>query len=154
MLIVSTFVVEPPAPVAQDQHKDAAPQEGNGHSFAEWVTLAISSLLVLGLIAVTSYLYLTASSDPAAVTVQPNLTELYQSGNRFYLPVTIRNTGGETAEEVRVRITLTDPAGRTETSELQIQFLAGGGSSRAVAAFASDPRQGQLDAAVISFLEP
>ena len=35
-----------------------------------------------------------------------------------------------------------------------IQFLAGGGSSKAVAAFGSDPRQGQVEAVVVSYLEP
>jgi uncharacterized protein (TIGR02588 family) len=154
MLIMSTFVVEPPAPVSQDQREDTDSQEGNGHSFAEWVTLAISSLLVLGLVALTSYLFMTASSDPAAVTVQPNLNEVYQAGARFYLPITALNPGGETATDVRVRVTLTDAASRVETSEFQIQFLAGGASSRGVASFGSDPRQGQLEAAVVSFLEP
>jgi uncharacterized protein (TIGR02588 family) len=148
---MSTFVIEPPAPRARE---DEDSQDAAGSPFAEWVTLAVSSLLVFGLVALTSYLYLTASTDPAAVTVQPSLSEVYQSGNRFYVPVTVRNTGGETAEEVRVRITLTDAAGHIETSDFQIQFLAGGGSNRAVASFGSDPRQGQLDAAVVSFLKP
>jgi uncharacterized protein (TIGR02588 family) len=151
---MSMTAVEPPAPRARDTREDEDPQDVAGRSFAEWVTLAVSSLLVLGLVALTSYLYLTASTDPAAVTVEPSLGERYQSGNRFYLPVTVRNTGGATAEEVRIRITLTDATGRTETSDFQIQFLAGGGSNRAVASFGSDPRQGQLDAAVVSFLEP
>jgi uncharacterized protein (TIGR02588 family) len=151
---MSTFVIEPPAPRASDTREDEDSQAAAGSSFAEWVTLAVSSLLVLGLVALTSYLYLTASTDPAAVTVQPSLSDVYQAGNRFYLPVTVLNSGGKTAEEVRLRVTLTDAAGHTETSDFQIQFLAGGGSNRAVAAFGSDPRQGQLDAAVVSFLEP
>jgi uncharacterized protein (TIGR02588 family) len=123
-------------------------------SAAEWVTLAVSTLLVAGLVGVTSYLFLTASGEPAAMTVQPRLDELYQAGGRFYAPVTVQNTGGKTAEEIRVLVSVTDGAGRTESSEFQIQFLAGGAKHQAVVSFGSDPRSGQLVAAVTSFLEP
>jgi uncharacterized protein (TIGR02588 family) len=124
------------------------------HSAAEWITLAFSSLIVLGLIGLTSYFYLTASDAPAAAEVELHLAATYQAGSRYYLPVTVRNTGGETGEDVRVRVSLTDPSGRTEAAEIAIQFLAGGGSGRAVAAFGSDPRRGQLEAAVVSYLVP
>jgi uncharacterized protein (TIGR02588 family) len=121
---------------------------------AEWVTLAVSSLIVLSLIGLTTYFYLTGSSAPAAVEVEPHLAETYQAGSRFYLPLTIRNTGGETGEEVRVRVSVTDRSGRQEAAEVMVTFLAGGGSSKAVAAFGSDPRQGQVEAVVVSYLEP
>ena len=139
----------------RNDRKATSGQQGSGeHSVAEWVTLVISLAIVFGLIALTTYFYLTASTDPVMVEVEPRTAEVYQAGDRFYLPVTVRNRGGETGEEVRVRVTLTGAAGRQETSELQVQFLAGGGTSRAVMAFASDPRQGQIEAGVISYLEP
>ena len=138
-------------------HGRAATQGAARHgprSSAEWITLAISSLIVLGLFGVTTYFYLTGSELPAIVEVEPRLAETYQAGSRFYLPVTVRNTGGATGEEVRARVTLTDPTGRQEAAEVMVQFLAGGGSSRAVVAFGSDPRQGRIDAVVLSYLEP
>jgi uncharacterized protein (TIGR02588 family) len=123
-------------------------------SAAEWITLAISSLIVLGLIALTTYFYLTDPKGPAIVEVEAHLDEVYRSGSRYYLPLTVRNTGGETGEEVRVRVAVMDPSGRQEAAEVIVAFLAGGGSSRAVAAFGSDPRQGQVEAVVVSYLEP
>lgn len=124
------------------------------HSAAEWITLAISSLIVVGLIALTTYFYLTDAKTPAIVEVEPRLAEAYQAGSRYYLPVTVHNRGGETGEEVRVRVSLTDRSGRQEAAEIMVAFLAGGGSSRAVAAFGSDPREGQVEAVVVSYLEP
>jgi uncharacterized protein (TIGR02588 family) len=124
------------------------------HSAAEWTTLAISSLIVVGLIALTTYFYLTDTKAPTVVEVEPRLSETYQAGSRYYLPVTVRNAGGETGEEVRVRVSLTDRSGRQEAAEIMVTFLAGGGSSRAVAAFGSDPREGQVEAVVVSYLEP
>lgn len=121
---------------------------------AEWITLAVSTLIVVGLIGLTSYFYVTSPGTPAAVEVEPRLAETYQAGSRYYLPLTIRNTGGDTGEEIRVRVSVTDSSGRQESAEVMIQFLAGGGTSRAVTAFGSDPRQGQLEAVVVSYLEP
>lgn len=137
--------------VPSSERRDASAGQ---RSIAEWVTLAISSLIVLSLVGLTSYFYLTGSTAPATVEVEPRLSETYQAGNRYYLPLTIRNTGGETGEEVRIRVSVTDSSGRTEAADVTITFLAGGGSSRAVAAFGSDPRQGQVDAVVVSYLEP
>ena len=123
-------------------------------SAAEWITLSISAFIVLALIGLTSYFSLTAPGTPAQVEVEPRLAETRPAGTHFYLPIVVRNTGGETGEEVRIRVTLTDPAGRAEESELLFQFLAGGSSARAVVAFTSDPRLGNLQAGVISYLEP
>lgn len=123
-------------------------------SKAEWITLGISVLIVLSVVALTTYLYVTRTVSPAAMEVETHLNEVYRAGSRFYLPLTISNTGGTTGEDVRVRVAVTDPAGQQESAEVLIPFLAGGGSSRAVAAFASDPRYGQISAAVVSYLEP
>lgn len=149
-MTVSTVDISTHAP--SDGQEDE--QQSARRSIAEWVTLLVSSALVLGLVALTSYLFLTAPTDPAAMTVEPQMGEVYQSGRRFYVPVTVTNTGGQTAEEVRVLVTLTDAAGARESSEFQIQFLAGGGLSRGVVSFGGDPRTEQLAAAVVSFLEP
>lgn len=123
-------------------------------SSAEWITLLFSSSIVLGLLALTSYFYLTMPATPAVVEVQPRLSEVYQAGERFYLPVTVRNVGGKAGEEVRVRVTVTESTGRSEQAEFMIQFLAGGSSTQAVVAFASDPRQATVEAGVTSYLEP
>jgi uncharacterized protein (TIGR02588 family) len=136
------------------QTSGAGPDEAGQHPGAEWFTLAISSLIVLSLIGLTSYYYLTRSTAPAVVEVEPRLADVRQAGGRFYLPVRVRNGGGETAEEIRVRVTATGPSGRQETAEFQVQFLAGGAADRAVVTFGSDPRQGQVEAAVVSYLEP
>jgi uncharacterized protein (TIGR02588 family) len=118
------------------------------------ITLALSTLIVVAVVGVTTYLHVTRPHSPAAVEVEPHLAEVYQAGGRFYLPMTIRNTGGTTGEDVRVRAAVTDGSGQQESAEVLIPFLAGGGSSRAVASFASDPRQGQISASAVSFLEP
>lgn len=123
-------------------------------STAEWVTLAISGLIVGALVALTSYVYLTGSDAPASIEVEPHPAETFQNGARYALPVTVRNRGGATGEDVTVRVTLTGRDGRQETAEWRVQFLSGGGASHGVAVFGSDPRQGRVEAGVVSYLEP
>jgi uncharacterized protein (TIGR02588 family) len=128
--------------------------DGGERSAAEWATLVVSSLIVLGLIAVTTYFYITGPDAPVAVQVEPRPAEVYQAGDRFYLPISIHNRGGQTGTDVRVRVNLTGPDERQEGAEVLVDFLAGGGTSKAVVSFGSDPRQGQIEAGVTSYLEP
>lgn len=150
----------------QDRADGAAGNEGDGRTRAdrparlaarlrvEWITLALSSLIVLTPVVLTTYLHVTRSRESASVAVEAQLAEVYQVGSRYYLPVTVRNTGGQTGADVRVRIVMTAVAGEQESAELLFAFLSSGGSSRGVAAFTSDPRHGQISAGVVSFLEP
>jgi uncharacterized protein (TIGR02588 family) len=139
---------------AGTQQRGGRRKPADSRSTAEWVTLAISLLIVGALVALTSYFYLTESAAPASMEAEPRLAETFQSGSRFSVPVVVRNQGGATGEDVKVRVTLTDPEGRQETAEWQIAFLSGGGMSHGVAVFGTDPRQGQLEAGVVSYLEP
>jgi uncharacterized protein (TIGR02588 family) len=103
---------------------------------------------------VTTYFYLTASDAPVAVQVEPRPAEVYQAGDRFYLPISVHNRGGQTGTDVRVRVSLNGTNGPQESAEVLVNFLAGGGTSKAVVSFVSDPRQGQIEAGVTSYLEP
>lgn len=63
----------------------------------------------------------------------------------------ITNAGDRIAEDVRVRIVLVSAQDRTETAELELRFLSAGESTRATAAFRSDPSAGLLSANVTSY---
>ena len=138
----------------QEKRRGQRQQGSEGRSVAEWVTLGVSSLIVVALLALTTYFYVTASSDPVIIEVEPRMAETYQAAGRYYLPVTVHNRGGETGADVKVRVTLAGADGRQETAELQVQFLAGGGAGHGVVSFVGDPRRGQIEAGVVSYLEP
>lgn len=139
----------------QDDHnRHIGRRDVKSRSAAEWITLGISVLIVAGVVGLTTYFYLSSANGPAVLTVEPRAEETYDAGGRYYLPITVRNGGEATAEDVRVRISVADPSGRQESAEVLVQFLAGGGSSRAVASFGSDPRTGQVEAVAVSYLEP
>ena len=125
-----------------------------GRSTAELVTFAISALIVLVIVGLTTYFHLTGGSDPAIIDVRADLERTYRGGERYYVPVRVANAGQTTAEDVRVTVSLIDDRGERESAGLELRFLPGGASSRGVVSFRSDPRQGQLSIEGVSYLEP
>ena len=135
--------------------RDGQPEEGqSGRSTAELVTFAISALIVLAVVGLTTYLHLTGGNGPAVIDVQPDVEGVYRGGERFYVPVRIANTGQTTAEDVRVTVALADPQGRQESTGLELRFLPAGATGRGVISFKSDPRLGRLSVEGVSYLEP
>ena len=152
----------PPAARAGRAQADGAQADGKGErdarqggrSTAELVTFAISALIVLAVVGLTTYLHLTGGSGPAVIDVQPEMERVYRGGERFYVPVRIANTGQTTAEDVRVTVAVTDPQGRQESAGLELRFLPAGASGRGVVSFRSDPSLGRLSVEGVSYLEP
>ena len=124
-----------------------------GRSQAERVSFLLSSLLILAIVGALLLEQLLGDEEEPLIQVEPRLSQVRQAGERYYLPVEIVNGGGKTAEDTRARVTL-EAGDKEETAEFEIRFLAGGERTSAVVSFATDPRNGQLTAEVLSYLEP
>jgi uncharacterized protein (TIGR02588 family) len=125
-----------------------------GRSVAEWVTLTISSAILLAVVATLVYHQLSGGDDPPVIEAIVGLEGLRAAGDTYYLPVEIANQGGATAQDVRVVISIgSDQAGR-ESAELLIDFLAGGATAKGTVVFHQDPRRVPLEIDVVSYLEP
>ena len=133
---------------------DEGEQQPEKRTTAEWVTLAISSIIVLAVVGLILYHEFTSGDQPAMIDVQPRLEEVRQEGGRYYLPVTVRNQGDEAVEDLRVELSLEAGEGEPETSEFSIMFLNAGAKSDAVTIFEGDPAQGVLSVSSLSYLEP
>jgi uncharacterized protein (TIGR02588 family) len=135
---------------SQDQQgRNQEEEDQRHHTPAEWTTLLLSALLILAVTGAVAYFSLTGGNQPAAFTAEPGDAELREE--QFYLPVTVTNTGDEPAQDVRVRVELrTDDA--IETAVFTLELLPAGATEEGTAIFASDPAQGEVTAAVESFL--
>jgi uncharacterized protein (TIGR02588 family) len=122
-----------------------------GRSAAEWITLAISIILILGLLALVTNVTVTGGSDPPIVEARPLPTATRHEGAAYYLPVAVTNRGGRTAQEVLVQAELRGGDGSSEMREFTIDFLAGGETTEGTAVFATDPSAGELTVDVASF---
>ena len=120
-------------------------------SAAEWTTLAVSIFLILGLLALVTYVSMTGGDDLPIVEARSLPAEIRHEGESYYLPVAVTNRGGRTAEEVVVQAEVAESDGSSQASEFTLDFLAGGETREGTVVFATDPSAGELTIAVASF---
>jgi uncharacterized protein (TIGR02588 family) len=138
----------------QPQTRENDGQEATGQrgrTAAEWTTLAISIFLILGLVALVTYVSVSGGNEPPIVEARPLLAEMRHEGESYFLPVTVMNRGGRTAEEVLVQAELIGSDGSPEETEFTLDFLAGGETREGTVVFATDPSTGELTINVASF---
>jgi uncharacterized protein (TIGR02588 family) len=136
------------------QLEEGSGEAGEGQrrrSAAEWTTLAVSIVLILGLVALVTYVSMTGGDDLPSVEARPLPAEMRHVGESYYLPVAVTNRGGHTAAEVVVQAELAGRDGSSQASEFTLDFLAGGETREGTVVFATDPLAGELTLGVASF---
>lgn len=121
---------------------------------AERVTLAISVLILIAVVATAIWAGDRVGSEPPEIHVEAMSGGVRESETGFYVPVTITNRGGLTAQNVVVTGELDLGDGEPETGEVTIDFLAGGESEEATLVFSSHPEDGEFEVGVTSYLKP
>ncbi len=119
---------------------------------AEWITFAIAALIVAALVGLVVFSWLMQGDQPPVIAIQPS-SEIRVEAGQFYVPFTVTNTGGATAESVQIigELRLNE---RIETGEQQIDFLSKGEQGEGAFVFSRDPRQGDLSLRVASYKLP
>jgi uncharacterized protein (TIGR02588 family) len=127
--------------------------EPPSRSFAEWVSFAISSLIVGITASLVIYSWATGRDSPPILVIdRPD--PVRQANGYFYVPFEISNTGGETAESVQVIAQLKTQTGAEESGDVQIDFLSQGEKQTGAFVFKTDPKEGELVLRVGSYKVP
>lgn len=117
---------------------------------AEWLTLAISSLVLLSVVCLVLYDWQISKNLPPAFRVEVSeTTRLIE--DQYYVPFTLKNTGGRIARTVQVIAELNLPDGSDESGEQQFDFLSGNERKKGGFVFEHDPQSGNLVVRVASF---
>jgi uncharacterized protein (TIGR02588 family) len=119
----------------------------------EWITFTIASLVVAVLVGLILFIWVTESDEPPVLSVLQE-SEVRVAGGEFYVPFTLKNTGGTTAESVQVIGELRQGDELLESGEQQIDFLSSGEQEKGAFVFSHDPRRGQLTIRVASYKLP
>jgi uncharacterized protein (TIGR02588 family) len=138
----------------QPPTRESNPEDSNersGRTVAEWTTLSISIILILGLVALVTYVSIFGGNQPPIVEARALDQEIWHEGVTYYLPVAVTNRGGRTAEEVLIMAELVTGEEPPETAEFVIDFLAGGETGEGTVVFPVDPSAGELTVRVVSF---
>jgi uncharacterized protein (TIGR02588 family) len=112
-------------------------------TLAEWVTFAIACSILSILLGLVLYNWLTKKHEPPIISVTRN-TPIRETKGQFYVPFTVTNTGGETAESVQIIAELRVNGEVLESGDQQIDFLSSGETQEGAFIFSRNPSQGQL----------
>lgn len=129
-------------------------ESGAKHTTAERVTLVISVLILATILAIAGWSYSDQGANPARINVETHLDQVRVEQSGYYLPLTVTNTGGLTAQDVVVSGELVIGNQPPEEAEITITFLAGGESEKAYLIFQEDPSVGDVSVVITSYLEP
>lgn len=122
-------------------------------SLPEKVSFSLSLAIVGILIALIGYTWITGDANPPILSVVTN-TEIRQANQQYYVPFSITNSGGETAESVEVMAELSFNDQVIETGTQQIDFLSRQEKRSGEFIFSRDPQQGELKIRVASYKLP
>src|SRR5688572_3724611 len=86
-------------------------RERGGRSVAEWTTLVFGAVLILALVGLVTYLYVSGENRPPVVEATPLAQEIRREEGAYYVPIEVTNQGGETAEDVLVQAELSTGEG-------------------------------------------
>lgn len=110
---------------------------------AEWATFTIACFILSILTGLVLYNWLTKKHEPPIISVTRN-TPIRETQGQFYVPFTVTNTGGETAESVQIIAELRVNGEVLEAGDQQIDFLSSGETQEGAFIFSRNPSQGQL----------
>ena len=87
----------------------------------EWLVFGVSAILVAGVAAVLLVSGLRSHHAPPSLAIETGAAEKH--GDAFRVPVEVRNTGEETAEQARIEFELTKDGEVVERAELTFAFI-------------------------------
>ena len=120
---------------------------------AEWTTFSIALFIVAAIVGLVIYKWVTQKNQPPVLSIS-SPSEIREAPGQFYVPFSVTNTGGETAESVQVIAELRVNGEVEEGGEQQIDFLASGEKEEGAFVFSRDPREGELVVRVASYKLP
>jgi len=120
---------------------------------AEWTTFSIALLILAAIVGLVIYKWLTQKNQPPVLSISSS-SEVREAPGQYYVPFSVTNTGGETAESVQVIAELRINGDVEESGEQLIDFLASGEKEEGAFVFSRNPRQGELVVRVASYKRP
>lgn len=109
----------------------------------EWITFTIASLIVAIIVGLVLWIWVTRNDQPPLLSVTVD-REIRQEQGQYYVPFSITNTGGGTAESVQVIGELRVNGEVAEQGEQQIDFLSSNEKEEGAFIFQRDPNQAEL----------
>lgn len=130
------------------------PQSQSPQSPAEWISFLIASVILVVILGMVGYLWARDRDQSPPILKAVPASEIRRADGQYYVPFTVINTGGETAEAVQVIAELRINGTVMETGNQQIDFLSSQEKAEGAFIFTRDPHLGELTIRVASYKLP
>ncbi|MEM7593384.1 MAG: TIGR02588 family protein [Cyanobacteria bacterium P01_A01_bin.83] len=127
-------------------------KSGRERSPAERVSLGISLFIVGLIIVLICYTWITGDNNPPVLFVSQS--QARQVEGQYYVPFTVTNAGGKTAESVEIVAQLLWNNEVTEIGRQEVDFLSRQEKRSGEFVFSKNPQQGELTIRVASYKLP
>jgi len=122
-------------------------------NWLEWTVFAASAVLVAATVGYMAYDAATLGDRPPLISMTTGVALPVPGG--FALPVTVRNDGDRTAEDVAVEVELDRADGGTDHAEITVPYVPRQARREAWVTFRIDPRTARaLRARALGYREP
>ncbi|MBW4552176.1 MAG: TIGR02588 family protein [Aphanocapsa sp. GSE-SYN-MK-11-07L] len=108
----------------------------------EWITFLVALCIVAVIVGLVIYEWVTESNQPPILTISRQ--EIREAEGQFYVPFTVTNKGGLTAESVQVSGELQIEGQPSQIGDQQIDFLSSGEQQEGAFIFNHNPSRGEL----------
>ena len=129
------------------------PKKFQKRTSAERFSFAVSLFIVGIIFFLVGYSWITGDNNPPILSVKID-SKIRQVEGQYYVPFTVTNSGGETAESVEIVAQLLSSGEISETGTQQIDFLSRKEERSGEFVFDRDPQQGKLTIRVASYRLP
>lgn len=120
-------------------------------NWLEWAVFVVSVALIVAVLGVL----LTEARSPASPPDLVLTLRAPQQGKRgFRMPVIVKNSGGETAEQVHLEVTLTLEGREVEKSDMTMAFVPRASQREGVVVFERDPRLHMVESRITGYETP
>lgn len=120
-------------------------------NWLEWTVFGLSAVIILAVVAVLAFEAATVADSPPQLSI--SLGDAVTQPAGYSIPLTVENTGGNTAENVNLELTI-EHNGETETGECQIAFVPRQSSGECWVMLSENPQDGEVKARVLGFEQP
>lgn len=121
---------------------------------AERITMVISLVILVSIISVAVWSNERTGHAPPDIVVEVHMEDVREMDAGFYVPITITNNGGMTAQDLIVVGELDLGEDEPETADVTVAYLAGGETEAAEMVFSAHPEDGEFTIGPTSFLKP
>jgi uncharacterized protein (TIGR02588 family) len=120
---------------------------------AEWITFLISLSILALIVGLVLHSWRIDSDEPPILQVTET-SEVREIKGKFYVPFSILNAGGETAEAVQIVGEMQTNGQVEQVGEQQIDYLSAGEKQEGAFVLSRDPRQEKFNMRIASYKLP